>query len=252
MPAEVTCGQERGLSPMQRLRYAVEEVDLAVAYAYPETGPWLRANMITSLDGAAWIDDRTGGLGGPADQLVFSTLRGLADAIIVGAGTVRAEGYGPVRSAPGWDTLRAGRPAEPSLAIVSGRLALDLDAPVFTESAEPPIVITSTTASPERRRAAAKRCRLIVAGDERVDLPAALAELTRLGYPRTVCEGGPMLLAQIAAAGLLDELCLTLSPLLTAGPAARMLNGPDLGGTERLRLRHVLTDDDFLFLRYSR
>jgi riboflavin biosynthesis pyrimidine reductase len=237
---------------MHGLRCAIEDVDLAVAYAYPADGPWLRANMITSLDGAAWLDERSGGLGGPADQLVFSTLRGLADAIIVGAGTVRTEDYGPVRSAPGWNGLRAGRSPEPRLVIVSGRLALDLDAPVFAGSAEPPIVITSAGAPPERRRAAAEQCHLIVAGDERVDLPAALSELSRQGYPRTLCEGGPRLLAQITAAGLLDELCVTLSPLLTAGAAARILNGPDLPRTERLRLGHVLTHEDFLFLRYSR
>ncbi|MGI8332517.1 pyrimidine reductase family protein [Actinomadura scrupuli] len=237
---------------MEGLRCGIEDVDLAVAYAYPKDGPWLRANMITSLDGAAWLDERSGGLGGPADQLVFSTLRGLADAIIVGAGTVRTEDYGPVRSAPGWHRLRTGRSPEPRLVIVSGRLVLDLNAPVFTESAEPPIVITSAAAPPELRRAAAEHCELIVAGDERVDLPAALSELTRRGYPRTLCEGGPRLLAQITATGLLDELCMTLSPLLTAGDAARILDGPDLPKVERLRLGHVLTGEDFLFLRYSR
>jgi riboflavin biosynthesis pyrimidine reductase len=113
-------------------------------------------------------------------------------------------------------------------------------------------VITAAGAPPERRRAAAEVCELIVTGDQSVDLPAALAELARRGCTRALCEGGPKLLAQITAAGLLDELCLTLSPLLTAGDPARILNGPALPKTEHLHLGHILTEDDFLFLRYSR
>jgi riboflavin biosynthesis pyrimidine reductase len=237
---------------MRQIYPASEDIDLAHAYAYPEAGTWLRANMIASLDGAAWLDEGSSGLGGPGDRTLFSTLRGLADVVIVGAGTVRAEGYGPVRSAPHWDGLRTGRSPVPRLAIVSNSLGLDLNAPVFTESAEPTIVITSASALADRRHATAKSCHLIVAGDESVDLPAALAELTRQGYPRGLCEGGPKLLAQITAAGLLDELCLTLSPLVTAGDAARILNGPALPQAEHLRLGHILTEDDFLFLRYSR
>jgi riboflavin biosynthesis pyrimidine reductase len=243
---------DRGQNRMRQIHPAVEDIDPAVAYAYPQVGTWLRANMISTLDGAAWLDGRSGGLGGPADQVVFSTLRALADVIIVGAGTARTEGYGPVRPAPGWSRLRTGRTPLPRLAIVSNALRLDLSAPVFTQPTQPTIVITSAGAPPERRRAAAEVCELIVTGDQSVDLPAALAELARRGCTRALCEGGPKLLAQITAAGLLDELCLTLSPLLTAGDPARILNGPALPKTEHLHLGHILTEDDFLFLRYSR
>jgi riboflavin biosynthesis pyrimidine reductase len=247
---------------MRRLSPEPAPVDVAAAYAYPPLGdrdrPWVRANMVASVDGAAELEGRSGGLGGAADRGLFAVLRGLCDAVVVGAGTVRAEGYGPARPDPSWAALREGRPAAPALAIVSGRLDLDFDAPVFTEAAPDAatIVITSGSADPDRLGAARDRAPVIVAGRDRVDLPSAFAELARLGHTRLLCEGGPRLLAQVAAAGMLDELCLTLSPVLAAGGAQRVLNGEPLpGGSTEMRLVHVLVDaedEGFLFLRYVR
>jgi riboflavin biosynthesis pyrimidine reductase len=225
--------------------------DLAEAYAYPGTTPWLRANMVAGVDGAATHEGRSGGLGGEADRRLLSILRALADVVVVGAGTVRAEGYGPVRPREWWGGLREGRAPAPPLAIVSRELRIDVNAPLFTEALTRTIVITCGSAPEDRVRACEKRAEVIVAGEESVDLGAALDALTERGLVRQLTEGGPRLLAQFVAAGRLDELCLTVSPQLTAGAAARILNGPEMDSSP-LRLQHVLEDDDFLFLRYVR
>lgn len=229
-----------------------DQHELAKAYAYPPITPWLRANMVVSLDGAATISGLSGGLGGAADRRIFLLLRGLADVVIVGAQTVRSEGYGPVRPGPGWDELRQGRPDVPPLAIVSRSMDLNLDAPVFTRAEVRTIILTCAAAPEDRRAAAAERAEVIIAGTEEVDFTTALRELKTRGYERMLCEGGPTLLAEIAAAGLLDELCLTISPILVAGGAMRPLHGTALSRPDRMRLSGSLTDDDFLFLRYMR
>ncbi|TDD29520.1 pyrimidine reductase family protein [Actinomadura sp. KC06] len=229
------------------------DVDLAERYAYPPGGgAWLRANMVASLDGAAQRDERSGGLGNPADQHLFLLLRGLADVVIVGANTVRAEGYGPVEPSEGWDGVRDGRPPVPPLAIVSRTLDLDFDAPIFTAAKTRTIVLATATADPARLEAARERADVIIAGTDSLDFAAAVEALAARGHRRLLCEGGPGVLAQVVAAGLLDELCLTLSPLLLAGHPTRILNGPPVPVPPELSLAHALQDDDFLFLRYVR
>lgn len=224
--------------------------DIARAYAYPEGRPWLRLNMVASADGAAWDQGLSGGLSGKADKRIFGVLRGLADVVLVGAGTVRAEKYGPVRPRESWRVLRAGRPAAAPLAIVSRELDLDFDAPLFHEAVTPTLVITCEDAPAERRAAAERAGEVIVAGAGRVDLPRALAALHGRGLTRVLCEGGPRLNAQLVAAGLVDELCLSVSPVLLGGDAARVLDGAPVRA--RLRLGHVLEEDGVLFCRYVR
>lgn len=235
---------------MRRLE-ATGTVDLAAAYAYPEIAPWLRANMVSSADGAATYEGKTGGLGSAVDQRLLSLLRGLADVVVVGATTTRVEGYGPVFPRKWWGGIRDGRPPAPPIAVVSRSLELDFDAPLFTEPLARTIVITCAAAPDDRRSGCAKHADVIVAGEERVDVAAALDALAERGLARQLTEGGPRLLAQIAAAGRLDELCLTLSPQVTAGDAARIANGPG-PIVAPLRLGHVLEDEDFLYLRYVR
>ena len=228
------------------------DVDLVERYAYPPDGAWMRANMVASLDGAAQRDERSGGLGNPADRHLFLLLRGLADVVLVGANTVRAEGYGPVEPSEGWDGVRDGRPAVPPLAVVSRTLDLDFDAPVFTEAESPTIVLTTAACDPARLEAARARADVIVAGRDSLDFTAAVKELEARGHRRFLCEGGPSVLAQVVAAGLLDELCLTVSPLLLAGRPTRILNGPPVPVPPELTLAHALEDGNFLFLRYTR
>ncbi|QFG20687.1 pyrimidine reductase family protein [Actinomadura sp. WMMB 499] len=237
---------------MRPLTSSPDQVDLAEAYAYPPEGMWLRANMVAGLDGAAQRDERSGGLGNEADKRLFLLLRGLADAVIVGAGTVRAEGYGPVRPIPEWGDVRDGRTPVPPLVIVSHSLGLDFDGPVFTEARVPTIVLTSADADPDRLRAAREHAEVIIAGERALDFGVAFRALAARGHRRLLVEGGPSVLGQVAAAGLLDELCLTLSPMLLGGDALRILDGPTVPEPAAWKLAHTLTDEDFLFLRYTR
>lgn len=237
---------------MRTLSPSPGRVDLAERYAYPPGGTWLRANMVASLDGAAQRDERSGGLGNAADRHLFLLLRGLADVVIVGAGTVRAEGYGPVEPSEGWDGIRDGRPPVPPLAIVSRTLDLDFDAPIFTAAKARTIVLATATADPARLKAAREHADVVIAGRDSLDFAAAVRELAARGHRRLLCEGGPGVLAQVVAAGLLDELCLTLSPTLLAGHSTRILAGPPVPVPPELTLAHALRDEDFLFLRYTR
>ena len=244
---------------------ALDDAALAALYSFPDLGAsparWLRANMVASLDGAATVEGSSGGLSNEADQQVFALLRAHADVILVGAGTARAEGYGPVRpESEGlrWAWLRDGRPPSPPIAVVTRGLDLDLGSALIAGA--PPhartIIITTGSALPARRAAAAARnAEVIVAGEASVDLMAAGDALAERGYRRISCEGGPHLLGQLADAGLLDELCLTVSPLITGPGADRIVTcGLPMpgGGTQRFALAHVLEDESHLLCRYVR
>lgn len=233
-------------------------MDLEEAYALPAAlgpGPHVRANFVTSLDGAVELDGHSRGLSSPADQEVFSTLRGLCDVILVGAGTARQEGYGPARPGPARQEARRrqGLSPVPPVAVVTRTLELDLESPMFTEAVARPIVITVETAVADRRAAVARRADLVLAGQGSVSMDVAVDALAERGLSRILCEGGPTLLAHVAAAGRLDELCLSLAPLL-AGPGHHALLGPLAGGgwPVPLDLAQILTDGATLFMRYLR
>ncbi len=230
------------------------DADWAALYAYP-SGPWLRANMVSSVDGAASLGGVTQGLSSKADRRLFALLRTLADVIVVGAATVRAENYAAVRQHELWPDLRPGRPPTPPIAVITGRLDLDPSsrlistAPAWART----IVITTAQAPADRRAALEGLTDVIVAGQDTVDLKAALAALAERGHRRMLAEGGPHLLAQIAEAGLLDELCLTVSPVLAGPTGNRILAGTlPASSPQPLALAHVLEDDGYLFCRYTR
>lgn len=255
-------------------RVPLTDSEIAALYAYPASAgsasrPWTRGNMVASADGAAAAGGLSGGLSSPGDRRVFWLLRGLADVIMVGAGTARTEGYHPTKGKDNWAELglRAGRPAAPPLALVSRALALDPAAPLIGDAPKDARTIVITcAASPADRRAELDRVAdVIVAGDDAVDLTTALAALADRGLGRVLCEGGPTLLTSLAAARVLDELCLTLSPVL-AGPSAVRITARPLtahpeptgpGAAEAafpaqgLRLAHVLEEDGNLLVRYE-
>jgi riboflavin biosynthesis pyrimidine reductase len=214
----------------------------------------LRANMVASADGAVSLQGRSGGLSGPADRMVFTVLRSLADLILVGAGTVRAEHYRPVQADEIWTGLRPAGAPVPAIAVVTGRLDLDPDSPLLTAAAPGArtIVITTGAAPPDKRAAIAQHARVIEAGQDRLDLAAAVGALHGLGYASILTEGGPTLLGHLAEGGLLDELCVTTSPILAGGTAGRVISGATADAASQLALAHVLTDDGFLFSRYVR
>ncbi len=239
--------------------------EIARLYAYPAPGsppgrPWVRANMVASADGAATAQGQSGALSGDADRQVFSVLRSLADVILAGAGTVRAERYRPVRPAEAWAELRQGRPPTPPIAVVTRLLDLDPESPLLADAPRHArtIVLTTEAAPADRRAAAGRHADVIVAGRELLSPAAVLGALAELGHQRILIEGGPHLLGQVAAAGLLDELCLTVSPLLAGGRAGRILAAGATGGDDipaaqaGLRLAHVLTDSGYLLCRYLR
>ena len=242
-------------------RLPLDEAAIARLYAYPPGGgPWLRGNMVGSLDGAAAVDGLSGGLSSPGDRRVFWILRGLADVIVVGAGTARAEGYRPTRGSDSWAELglRDGRPPAPPLALVSRSLDLDPAAPLIgrAPAGARTIVITCESSPASRRTALSAVADVIVAGEDFVDLEGALAALASRGLGRILCEGGPRLLSDVTAAGLLSELCLTLSPVLAGSDPVRVLASSGQPGqsafhARRLQLAHLLEEDGVLFCRYG-
>jgi riboflavin biosynthesis pyrimidine reductase len=228
--------------------------DLVERYRVTDrAAPWLRMNFISSLDGAATQDGVSAGLGNADDKLVFDTLRLLTDVILVGAGTVRAEGYGGVRAEPADAAWRAehGLAAQPALAIVSARLEISPSHPFFTDAVVRPIVVTHAGSPVDRRAALAEVADVLVCGTDAVDLRLMRAELAARGLAQVLCEGGPHLFGALIEAGCVDELCLTLSPMLEGGPAGRIARG-GAQTTRRMSLAHALPAGDMLFLRYTR
>ncbi|MFF3330875.1 pyrimidine reductase family protein [Streptomyces sp. NPDC002888] len=235
--------------------------ELAAAYAYPEAGPggrepWLRANMVSTLDGAAQHDGRSHLISSTADMRIFGTLRGLADVVVAGAETVRQEGYRPARVRAEFAELReaAGQAPAPAIAVVSASLELDFTLPLFTSPVTPTLVLTGAAASPDRIATAEKAgARVVIAGDGVGVEPArAVRALADLGHTRLLTEGGPRLLGQFVAAGVLDELCLTIAPLLSAGDAQRIAGGPSVAVPRHFELVSLLEEAGFLFSRYRR
>ncbi|WP_405641279.1 pyrimidine reductase family protein [Streptomyces uncialis] len=229
--------------------------ELADAYAYPaDRDVWLRANMVSTLDGAAQHDGRSQPISSAADMRVFGTLRGLADVVVVGAETVRQEGYRPARAREAFAARRAadGQAPAPAIAVVSAGLDLDFSSPLFTEPLVPTLLVTGAGAPADRVAAArAAGAEIVIAGDgAAVDPARAVRALAERGLRRLLTEGGPRLLGQFVAARVLDELCLTVSPMLTAGDAQRIAGGPALTVPERFALRSLLEEDGFLFARY--
>jgi riboflavin biosynthesis pyrimidine reductase len=224
---------------VKQLFPAAAEVELSPddAYAYPADRTFLRANMVSSVDGAAvGPRGRSGDLSEPADQRLLGVLRRLADVILVGARTARVEGYGPAR-----------RP----IAVVSASLDFDPSAPLFAGADQRTIVLTSSDAPPERVAALAEGSDVVVCGEHSVDATLAIDALASRGYRKLLCEGGPTLLRQLVAAGVVDELCLSLSPLMVGGGPGRILAGDPLIPPLHARLTHLFEEDGTLFSRYT-
>jgi riboflavin biosynthesis pyrimidine reductase len=230
----------------------VDDEQLLSWYAMPERPEgWVRFNFVASADGAATVQGRSGGLGNAADFRVLHLLRRLADVLLVGAGTIRAEGYGGDLvgdDGRSW-RLERGLSPHPPVAVVSGRLDLDPGAPLFTEAVARPIVVTTAQADAERRRALARVADVVDAGEASVDPVTAMRALAERGLVRVLSEGGPTLLGSFQQADALDDLCLSLSPVLVGGTAPRIAVGAG-EHLRRLQLAHVLEGEGLLLLRY--
>ncbi len=232
---------------------------LARLYAYPSGGGWLRANMVSTLDGAATgPDGKTGSINNEADHRVFMLLRTLADVVIAGAGTARAEGYGRTRPPTGdLATLRAGRPAAPTLLLVSRSAALPLKLatpPDPAEGEQGDVLLATCEAAGAQALDAAREAlgedKVLVLGETEVDLPGIREHLVERGLPRMLTEGGPHLLRDMAAAGVVDEICLTVVPQVLGGAHPRILTGGDVDVPLSPRL--LLEAEGTLLGRWSR
>jgi riboflavin biosynthesis pyrimidine reductase len=226
--------------------------DVVEAYRLPP-GRALRVNFIAALDGATTVAGRSQGLQKPGDLLVFRVLRALGDAILVGAGTAAAEGYGPMEDDPVVVGLRKdlGRPATAPIVAVSRRASIPLDGRLIG-GAVPSICVTCEAADPQRRAVlTAAGVEVLVCGEDDVDLPLALDRLAERGIEQLTCEGGPQLLHTALVAGVVDELDLSVAPALVGGHEVRLLPDVPLLAPVRLELRSLLEEDGMLFSRYA-
>lgn len=215
------------------------------------TAPWLFANMVMTIDGATAIDGRSSSIGDEQDGVVFRALRTVADVVLVAAATARAEGYKRPQLPAHLATWRrsSGMSEVPRIALVSTSLEFDL-AP-FED--EPPIVITSESSPRSRRGHLASQTDVLVCGDERVDLAAAVSRLRESGLGRVLSEGGPSLNGQLAMADLVDEWCVTVAPLVVAGESKRIVSGAPIDPDGRsFRLDRALVGTTSLFTRWVR
>lgn len=219
-------------------------------YAYPSTRqPWIRTNLVSTPDGAAYArDGLSGSLGGPVDTRVFALLRSLADVILVGAGTARAEGYQPVRKGELDADLRQrlGLRPVPPIAIVSKSLNI----PVAL-IAPGQIVITTEDAPKARVEALREQVDVIAAGEGEIDWYQVKSRLAAHGMNRVLCEGGPTLHGGLIEHDLVDELCLSIAPILATGTAPRIAHGPTAVELH-LTLAHALQVGDLLLTRWVR
>ncbi|MGH3917012.1 MAG: pyrimidine reductase family protein [Pseudonocardiaceae bacterium] len=235
----------------------VADPELERCYAYPQelVRAWVRVGFVSSVDGGVTVGGVAEGLSSPTDHRVFDLLRSLADVVLVGAGTVRNEGYRGVRLSGEHQQRRLarGQAAVPPIAVVTASCALDPDSALFTETAVPPLIFTTSSASAQRRaRLAAAGAVVSMLGTERVEPTRLLSHLERCGLPRVLCEGGPRLHGDLIAASAVDELCLTVSPLLIGSQATRIAAGPAPAELFRMHLATILTEDHQLLLRYVR
>ncbi len=234
----------------------VDDVDVHAFYAadWVASGG-LRVNFVVSVDGAAQAEGKSAGLQTAGDNVVFGALRDLADVVLAGAGTVTIEGYRAVVVSDERAAIRRDlglRDVLPT-AVISRSLRLNPDSALFADAAPDSrtIVLTCEAAPAERRAALGKVADVAVCGGAAVDLPMARAALEERGLTRILSEGGPTAFASLAAGGVVDELCLSLTPLLVGPGPTRITAGPDVW--ERplgLRLAGLLEDDGALFLRY--
>jgi riboflavin biosynthesis pyrimidine reductase len=226
-------------------------------YDYPPelTRPWVKVNFISSVDGAVTLGGRSGGLSDPNDKKIFALGRALADVIMVGARTALIERYRGVQPGEVPAGLRADRGLAPlpPIALVTRSGSIEPNSPLITDAPAPTIVYTTTSVPPARRAdLAAAGADVVLAGADDVDLAAVLADLDRRALRRVCCEGGPQLFGSLIAGGLVDEVDLSVAPVLVAGDAGRIAKGPLPADPTRMRLASVLHADDQLMLRYLR
>jgi riboflavin biosynthesis pyrimidine reductase len=232
-----------------------DDVDVHDFYAadWVDRGGW-RAVFVASADGAAWTQGRSAGLQTAGDNKVFGATRDLADVVVAGSGTVLAEGYRAIEVSPNTAAVRRRyglREALPT-AVVSASLPFSPESGLFATKPDNRTIVLTCSAAPAERRAALERVAdVAICGDAAVDLSRARAALEERGLTRISAEGGPHAFAAQAAAGVVDELCLSLTPRLVGPGPSRIAGGDaDWAQAQDLELVGLLEEDGSLFLRY--
>lgn len=235
---------------------SLTSIDLDFAYSLDESFenlPFLRINMVSSLDGVTVIDGKSESLSGPADKAVFRTLRQMSDVILVGAETFRVEEYRPINFDKSTinKRLARGQKGNPPIAIVTKNAHLDFDSPLFNSSQVRNIILTSDQGAKNIRgnNKFKDSAEIVVCGEEEVDLKYAKSELGSLGYNHILCEGGPSINAQLLALDVVDEVCLSISPVIVQGKGLRIFEGDELKVPSRFQTTHIFQGDGFIFLR---
>jgi len=231
----------------------LDDLALEKLYEFPSRERWVAVNYVSSADGAVTVDGLSAGLTNTADQRVFRLGRDLSDVVLVGAGTAVREGFEGFRA----DALMTERrqrhglsDGPPPIAVVTSGPSLVPDAPVLSAPSAQTIVLTCDAAPlPSRKAWAAAGAQVEIVGDSTVDLHYGMEVLQRMGFARIDCDGGPMLFGSLLASRLVDELRLTISPMLTAGTAGRIARSAQLDPAS-LDLASTLVDGDTLLLRY--
>lgn len=229
--------------------------ELFDAYAlHGRDGTRVRMNFVSSADGAVTLGGQSGALGGDTDRELMQVLRAMADVVLVGAGTVRAEGYGGLKVDHGdveWRRAR-GLDDQPALAVVSGGLHLDPADAFLTDAVRKPVIVTTDAAAAVAGGRFESAATVMACGEDDVDLAAMLDGFARRGWTQVLCEGGPHLFGALLEADLVDEVCVTLAPRFVGGDAGRIVQGA-AEADRRFELAGVVTDDEgFLFVRYAR
>ncbi len=237
----VTCQDRGAMRPALTRLYPAPFGPMTVRQAYdvarptPAGRPWVSLCMVTSLDGSVSLGGKSGGLGNPNDLDVLLTMRDLADVVLVGAGTVSGEGYGPPKS------------PNKRIGVITNSGRVDVGTDLFVSG-------SGFLIAPESADIDEARVEVLRVGVTSVDLTEAVSRLGEVmpAVRHAHAEGGPHLNAGLLAADLIDELDLSLSPRLVGGAGSRMIAGaPEL--ERHLELAHLLADDDgFVFSRWVR
>lgn len=220
-------------------------------YRFRRGQRWVVTNFVSSLDGGVEVDGKTGGLSDAADHRVFMLGRNLADVVLVGAGTARAETYHGVRHGeldPDMRCRHGLAPFPPIAVVTSGNLPPD--SPVITDTNTPTLVITSAACPPQRRAEwTAAGARVLIAGHDHVNLARGLDLLEEQDLRRIYCEGGPQLFTRMLQHRLINELRLTISPMLL-GDHAQRITAEALAAPVTCRLASVVAESETLLMRY--
>ncbi len=233
----------------------VDDVDIHAYYAagWLDRGG-LRANFVSAADGAVHAGGVSRGLQTPGDNAVFAALRDLADVVHVGSGTAVAEGYGPIAPTTQRQAIRRSFGLRETLpvAVQSRSLRLDPDNDLFTEALPDArtIILTCTAADPEQRRLLKPVADIVDCGDETVDAVLVRQALEERGLTRILSEGGPSVFADLARDGVVDELCLSITPILGGPGPGRISAGKEWPLPLPLTLVGLLEEDGSLFCRY--